>query len=367
MKPLETSAANSADPPAALDPADQLAALRILDANANRLQEGLRVVEEYCRFALADTFLTGQLKQIRHDLSESLRSLPDAHRLAARDTQRDVGVEITTAAEFVRADLQAVASANLARCQQALRAIEEYAKLDWPQLARQVEPLRYRLYVLAQALFRAAQARDRLGDARLYVLVDGGMDAADFEGRCRATLAGGAHVLQLRDKRLDDRTLLARARRLREWTTAAGVIFIVNDRPDLARLARADGVHVGQEELSVQEVRTIVGPDSLVGVSTHSLAQARQAVLDGADYLGCGPTFPSTTKTFAEFPGLDFLRQVAGEIGLPAFAIGGVRLDNLSQVIAAGLRRVAVSDAVWRAADPAEAARRLLEQLAAAE
>ncbi len=345
---------------------DQLAVLRILDANANRAQEGLRVVEEYVRFVLADAELIAELKLARHELAAALRQLPESLRMAARDTLRDAGTSITTESEFARTDAADVAAANLARTQQALRSIEEYSKVGWPALARQVEPLRYRLYVLAQTLFRVTNAANRLAAARLYVLVDGGADADDFQRRCQAVLAGGAHVVQLRDKRLDDRTLLARARSLRSWTAVAGAIFIVNDRPDLARLARADGVHVGQDELFVHEARAIVGPEALVGVSTHAIDQARQAVRDGADYLGCGPTFPSSTKTFGEFPGLGYLRQIAGEIVLPSFAIGGIRLENVDAVLATGARRIAVSDAVWRAADPAAAASALRERLDAA-
>ena len=125
----------------------------------------------------------------------------------------------------------------------------------------------------------------------------------------------------------------------------------MNDRADVAVLSAADGVHVGQDELSVKDARAIVGPEVLVGVSTHNIEQVRRAVLDGANYLGVGPTFPSTTKSFAAFAGLDFVRAVATEISLPAFAIGGITLENVSQVISAGLRRVAVSGAVVNAAD----------------
>jgi len=342
---------------------DRFAALRILDANANRVQEGLRVIEEYARFVLSDSFLTRELKQIRHRLTEVLQRLPESQRMAARDTAGDVGTELTADTEFVRHDVSDVAAANMARTQQALRAIEEYAKVGWPELARQVEPLRYRLYVLGQALFRVEQSQHRLAAARLYVLVDGGIDEGDFERRCKAVLAGGAHMVQLRDKHLDDRRLLARARQLRAWSAEADAIFIMNDRPDLARLARADGVHVGQAELHVHEARAIMGPDALVGVSTHSIEQVRQAVLEGADYLGCGPTFPSSTKTFESYPGLNLLREVAAEIGLPSFAIGGIRLDRLEQVCSTGFRRIAVSDAVWRASDPAAAARELVNRL----
>src|SRR4051794_10471359 len=105
----------------------------------------------------------------------------------------------------------------------------------------------------------------------------------------------------MREKDLPDRELLERARQLRQWTRQAGVLFIVNDRPDIARLVEADGVHLGQDDLPVREARRILGPDALVGVSTHNLEQVRQAILDGASYLGVGPTFPSKTKEFREF------------------------------------------------------------------
>ena len=150
---------------------------------------------------------------------------------------------------------------------------------------------------------------------------------------------------------------------LRALTRETPVLCIVNDRPDLAALAQADGVHVGQEELSVKDARRIVGPDSLVGVSTHTIEQARQAVLDGANYIGVGPTFPSDTKTFADFPGLDLLRAVAAEIRLPAFAIGGISIENLPAVLSTGLPRTAVSAAITAAADPAEATRQMLTAL----
>ena len=178
-------------------------------------------------------------------------------------------------------------------------------------------------------------------------------------------MTAGVDVIQLRDKRLNDRQLLARARQLREITRAAGVLFIMNDRADLAVIAGADGVHVGQDELSVQEARAIVGARSIVGVSTHSLAQAKQAAADGADYIGVGPTFASTTKRFesTQLTGLDLLRAAADEIRLPAFAIGGIDATNLADVVAAGFSRVAVSGAIIAAAEPGAAARNLRTML----
>jgi thiamine-phosphate pyrophosphorylase len=138
----------------------------------------------------------------------------------------------------------------------------------------------------------------------------------------------------------------------------------MNDRPDLAVLAQADGVHIGQDELTVKDARAIVGPRAFIGVSTHSIEQARQAVLEGANYIGVGPTFPSGTKRFESFTGLELLKAVAAEIRLPAFAIGGITLDNLPAVLAAGMARVAVSGAICATHDPATAAGRFLAMLA---
>lgn len=207
---------------------------------------------------------------------------------------------------------------------------------------------------------------DLLRDARLYVLLDGRDSCAGLAGLAQRLIDAGVDVLQLRDKRLPDRVLLERARLLRELTAGTGTLFIVNDRPDLAVLSQADGVHVGQDELTVADCRTIAGATRLVGVSTHSPAQARQAVADGADYIGCGPTFPSQTKAFDEFPGLEFLRVVQAEIGIPAFAIGGISGENLPRVLETGFRRIAVSSSVTATEEPAAAARSLRQLLAAA-
>lgn len=339
-------------------------ALRVVDAAANRAREGLRVVEDYVRFVLDDRHLTERLKQIRHRLTTTLEQIPYSDRLAARETQADVGTSVTLPSEQRRADPSHLLAANFARLQEALRSLEEFSKLANPAMATVMERLRYETYTLQRAVETTARSVERLGRARLYVLVDGRSSVIEFETLVRALVEAGVHVIQLRDKQLDDRELIGRGRLLRSLTQGTSTVFIMNDRPDLAVLAQADGVHVGQEELTVKDARTIVGPRRLVGVSTHSLEQARQAVLDGADYLGIGPTFPSGTKHFERFPGLEFVRAVAGEIRMPAFAIGGIGLDNVGQVIAAGLRRVAVSGAIAGVEDPGAVAGELLAILA---
>ena len=159
---------------------------------------------------------------------------------------------------------------------------------------------------------------------------------------------------------MKDRELVEHCRRVRQWTKEAEALLIINDRPDIAALVDADGVHVGQEEFTVADARKIVGPDKLVGVSTHSIEQARQAVLDGADYLGVGPMFPSGTKVFESYPGLELVRQVAAEVSLPWFAIGGITSENVDSVRATGASRIAVSGPVCEAESPADVVSELL-------
>ena len=337
--------------------------VRMLDAAANRAGEGLRVVEDYARFVMDDRHLTKQFKLLRHDLAQVLSSVDLSARCAARETQHDVGTKITTAGEQQRSDLSDLWAANIARSQQALRSLEESAKLLDADLAIRLESLRYRSYTLAAAMATTREGSRRLAGVRLYVLVDGRKSLSDFRQFIQRLMAANVGAVQLRDKRLGDRKLLDRARWLREITQGQDTLFIVNDRPDIARLAGADGVHVGQEELSVKDVRSIVGVDRLIGVSTHTLEQARQAVLDGANYIGVGPTFPSPTKSFESHTGMDLLKAVAEDVRIPAFAIGGIGLENIFDVVACGIGRVAVSSALTAADDPSEVAQRLLRAL----
>jgi len=340
------------------------ASLRIIDANFNRASEGLRVVEDYLRLGLNDHQLTSICKHLRHELSALTASISPALRVAVRDTQNDVGTSVETDSEYEREDDASVATANIKRVQQSLRCVEEFAKVVDPQLARMIEPLRYRTYSLEKAFVINADSRERLANRRLYVLLDGRRSSNEFVKLVSELVSAGIHIIQLRDKTLDDEELIARARLLRKVVQGSDTLFIMNDRPDIALIAQADGVHVGQEDLAVEDARRIVGPRAILGVSTHSIKQSREAVLDGANYIGVGPTFESETKQFESLPGLDFVREVSQEITLPTFAIGGITLDNLNSVLKAGATRIALSHAITGSNDPTRAANTLLEQLA---
>jgi thiamine-phosphate pyrophosphorylase len=367
---LEASILSQRQPPAQLDEPLRLADVtervdtaRILDACANRAREGLRVIEDYCRFVLDDAFLSRSLKEMRHDLTAALNELSASLLLEARETQHDVGVELTTTAELERDSLRDVARVNFKRLQEALRSLEEFGKVHSPRLGQTLELLRYRVYTLESAVILGVGARQALAEARLYILLTGSQCAASLDWTIAEAAAGGARIVQLREKGLSDRAVYERAQQVRRWTRQAGVLFIVNDRPDIARLVEADGVHLGQDDLPVREARRILGPDALIGVSTHNLEQVRQAVLDGASYLGVGPTFPSGTKNFADLAGLEFVRQATAETTLPAFVLGGVNRDTIGVAVAAGARLVAVSTAIASADDPRAVAAALLAAL----
>lgn len=349
-----------------LSPGERLAAFRAIDAAENRAREGLRVLEDVARFALNDRHLTDRFKAIRHQLCDTMAIIPSDHRIRARDTGSDVGTALSTPSEFSRRKVEDIVAANASRAEESLRSLEEWLKLVSGDGAEKVKQLRYLAYTLSRSLQLSLASRSRFEDAYLYVLIDGRESSADFQRLCESLVEARAGVLQLRDKRLPDRDLIERARLMCEIALGSKTLCVLNDRPDLAALSGAAGVHVGQDDLAVGDARRVLGLSGIVGVSTHSIEQARQAVLDGADYIGVGPTFPSATKQFDAFPGLPLLRAVAAEISLPTFAIGGITEENLGAVLKCGIGRVAVSRAVTGAPSPAEAVRRFNERLAAA-
>lgn len=338
---------------------------RILDASANRAREGLRVVEDYARFVLDDPGLTRRLKEARHRLAAALRGFDIELLINSRETKEDVGTHIMTRTEQVRENPRAVLTANFKRTQEALRTLEEYGKLVDVWLAGRFEVLRYDLYTLEKLMLTAVGTYRVLGNAKLMVLVGGLRTLGDLTWVVGEAVAGGADVIQLREKNLPDRELLSRAREVRILTAQAKARFLLNDRPDLARLAGADGVHLGQEDLSVRDARRIVGPHLQIGVSTHDRSQLDAAVLAGASYLGVGPVFPSATKEFSEpeLAGLAYVQAAAEITNLPWFAIGGITEQNVQRVLDAGATRVAVSAAVVKAARPRRAAARLKARL----
>jgi thiamine-phosphate pyrophosphorylase len=199
--------------------------------------------------------------------------------------------------------------------------------------------------------------RERLQAARVYFVVE----ASVPEPVLRAALAGGADMLQLRDKQASDDELLHAAGVFRSACDEHGALFWLNDRPDLVETAQADGVHVGQDDEPVPDVRAVVGPDVLVGLSTHSPEQLDAALATDADELSVGPVYETPTKAGRPAAGLGYVSYAAQRIGgeRPWFAIGGIDRGNVGEVVAAGAGRIVVVRAIRDASDPAAATRDL--------
>jgi thiamine-phosphate pyrophosphorylase len=341
--------------------------LRLLDANANRAREALRVVEDYARFVLDDAGVSAELKGLRHGLAEATRAFV-ADAVLHRDTPGDVGTGIKTPTELTRAGVSDVVTAAGKRLGEALRAIEEFLKAVSPADAAKVEALRYRFYDVEHrvAFTLRPPAAAGFANVRLYVLITESLCRQPWLDAAEQAILGGADCLQLREKDLEGAELLRRARQLVALCRRHNVPCVINDRADVAILCGADGVHVGQGDLPAREARKLLGQGKIIGVSTHNVEQAKQAVLDGADYIGVGPVFRSSTKPRDFVAGLEYARQVAeGLPQIPAVAIAGIHAGNVDEVLSTGLRAVAVTSAVLSAPDVRTAAAELKRKLLA--
>lgn len=321
------------------------------------------MLDDLARFVADRSELCERIKSVRHEVSAVVARLQIAPEalLGARDTPGDVGTTISAPAEYRRADARELARVNSSRAGESLRSLEETAKaLGKPVVAAGFESLRYRVYDIEKHLV-AALPHPGARQWRLCVLITESLCRLPWSEVARRALIGGADCLQLREKSLDDVELLARARAFATLVREHGATFIMNDRADVALAAGADGVHLGQADLPVEEVRKIL-PAGIIGVSTERIEQARAALRAGADYCGIGPMFPTATKDKPRIAGPEYLREYLADPSLaemPHLAIGGITTTTLPVLISAGARGVAVSSAVCGAIDPEQVCREL--------
>ncbi len=342
---------------------DRQSVYRILDANRNRASEGLRTLEEHFRFISEHPALSLTLKQMRHDLMTQINRFDRIELLRNRDVSGDIGCSLKTESETRRESVESVIAAAVQRVQQSLRCLEEYGKVIDPAIAASLEQLRYRAYEVF-AKVELSMTRDTLWlkQAKLYALIDCQLPKQEFLARACSISQAGVDIIQIRDKQRDARVILDYSRSLADQLDPHRTRIIVNDRVDIAALT-GDGVHLGQEDLPIGDARSMLPSIRSIGISSHTIEQALAAEIAGADYIGCGPTFASQTKSFDSFAGLGFLKQVSETVSIPAFAIGGISFDRLDDVLATGIQRVAVGHAIWHAPDPAATAGQFAERL----
>ncbi len=334
---------------------------RIIDANLNRASEGLRVIEDGVRFVLDDRSFTEELKELRHSLAKIVEETPAFSReelISSRNSQKDVGAQL---AEEKREEIKEMLRANFKRVEEAERSLEEFGKLLSPLMGERFRKIRFQTYCLEKKIEMRLYKKHNFS---LYVITSSdSIEKESFEVKVKEIIANGVTVIQLREKTLPVRAFLKVALLMRKIVEPP-VLFIINDRVDIAIACQADGVHIGQEDMPLGMARQILGEHKIIGVSAHSVKQAQEAEKEGADYVAIGPIFSTSSKPKAGPPkGTQIISQVKEMTKIPLVAIGGINLDNMNKTLEAGADGIAVIKAVFQEADVGLATRRLSEKI----
>ncbi len=355
------------------------AVARVIDANINRSLEAARVLEDIARFVLDDAELTHQAKSLRHEVAR-IGARVRGEAAHARDAAGDVGGAIESESEQTRTSVADIARRASARLGEALRSLEEFTKLEVvgspehdADSHRQFKAARYNSYTISQRIILrlSGQMAGACPQWRVCVLVSESLcKHHTWERVCELAFAGGADCVQLREKELADRELLSRASRLvaiaREHAKdgSSRPHVVINDRPDIALLAGADGTHVGPDDLSPIDAARAGQRRLWIGCSCATIDDARRAANAGADTIALGPMFATETKAKPVAAGPALINQILADNTLrhlPHLFIGGITPENAGELIARGARGLAVSSAVCSSTGP----RRVVERLVA--
>lgn len=318
---------------------------RVIDSNVNRVSEGIRVLEDISRFVLEESDITTELRETRHWIRKLLNKIDDK-MISARDSVSDIGRDISGKSKIdSKKDIKQLLVSNFKRVEEGLRSIEESLKIpDHYQASKKVENLRFRIYDIEKRLMGIFNKPEFPGG--IY-----GLTAEKFSnGRCNIDVAekmiqGGVSILQYREKhtKKEFAEMYKECREIRKMTSENDVLFIINDYIELAIMAGADGVHIGQDDYPVEEVQKRLPQNMILGLSTHSPQQAQAALEAGVDYIGVGPIFSTNTKeNVCDAVGLEYLEWVNNNLDLPYVAIGGIKEHNLKQVVDRGAKTVAM-------------------------
>ena len=334
---------------------------RIIDANVNRVNEGLRCIEEYVRFVLNNEKLTQKLKNIRHEISIFFDKNYD-DLISSRDSVGDVGINIKNITkENNKTD---ALKANIKRVEEALRVLTEYGSLS--------DNYRYQIYTIEKEIAQLCQLNKKtdikkalLKNKNIYLITSSQnfQDDNEFIDKIAQILQAGVKIIQYREKNKNAKDIIKTARSLRQLCSMYNALFIINDRVDIAKIVDADGVHLGQDDIPIYDARKILGDDKIIGISTHKPQDAINAQIQKADYIGVGPVFKTPAKPNTEPVGLEYVKWVKENINIPFYAIGSIDKDNISDVIKAGAENVAVIRALMNADNPKEVIKKFEEEL----
>ena len=333
--------------------------MRILDANINRSCEGIRVIEDIARFNFEDENLTNKLRNIRHNLRMDF-SIFDNQFLSARDSEHDIGKVISSQSSLdKKSDIKQIINANLKRVAESLRVIEELTKIiDYP-LSKKIETFRYETYQLEKTVINKSK---KIIPKGLYGITAERFANGKSNIECvREMIKGGIKIIQYREKDKNLRVKIEEAKEISLLCKENDVTFIINDHIEISILVDADGVHLGQNDMRVKDARIILGEYKIIGVSTHSPEQAKNAEADGADYIGVGPIFRTNTKNTPPV-GYEYLKYAVENVKIPFITIGGIKEEHLEGIINHGAERVALVSDIVGADDIVSKIKRLEEK-----
>jgi thiamine-phosphate pyrophosphorylase len=313
-----------------------------IDANINRSLEGIRVCEDIFRFIIRNSEISVKLKEIRHAVVEAFKSLSSRELLHGRDVENDSQKYYDVNSEKTRDSLHDLVKSNLHRAMEAIRSLEEFFKLLHPDMIEnQFQKIRFSLYSLEKDMISVLLREDKRKNfsSSLYAILDSSfVRKEDYLKTAKRLISGGASIIQLRLKNIPMGKVLETAKIVSRVCKESGVLFIVNDYPEIAYLSGADGVHLGQDDLPVTEVRRIFPPDMIIGISTHSRDEARLALQHEPDYITVGPVYETKSKDnkILEGIGEDVLIEVLNSTEISVVAIGGLNPERIGRLKKSG-------------------------------
>ncbi len=318
---------------------------RVLDANINRAAEGMRVLEDIARFVLENQTICSAIKSCRHELRAQT---PSPLR---RDTKGDVGADVSTIQEHSRNSILDIAAAAGNRCGEALRVVEEFLKLH--AATNTVESIRYNMYDLAAEVIRGLGATTKKQWQLCFILTKDECVLA-WQDTLKQTIVAGCDCVQVREKTLTTTELIKHVCEVKEMADVYGVPVVVNDRVDIALATQASGVHLGKNDMSIQDARKLCGSEYILGKTVHNIDE----ISSEADYLGVGAMFASKTKPGVQVAPLGLLKN---SLAYHHLAIGGITPENVNELYSVGCKGIAVSSAIAHSETPEKIVASLLQ------
>ena len=340
--------------------AEDLRIYQIIDANLDRAREGLRVIEDWARFGLGKEKYVEKIKNFRQILGKSHLEVYKQSRNHIEDKCKG----LTHQEQIKRKTPEQIISSNSGRVQEALRVIEEFSRLHNHELSKIASEIRYEIYTLEVdllSLSKRKKSQEILKENDLYVISDQKENLLEI---IEDILIAGVKIIQHRFKRGNDKDNLQQAIKIKNLCKRYNSLFIINDRVDIALASDADGIHLGQDDLDLKTARKLLGFSKIIGISANNEIDISNALKEGCDYIGIGPVFETATKKNKKPIGIKKIKTLTKDLNIPWFAIGGIKLNDISYLRRNGFKKVALVSQLMNSEDPKEDAIIILKELA---